>query len=747
MLGDARVFRPFAEFSRARWHETHERTTWNPYVFAGIPATASLADPRPQYLPGALIDLYERVRQPRRCPLAGPLLIALAGMLATAGLARALWGVGAAGMCWAALAWGLGPVLIVPLVFGHDAQFVSSSLVPVCLLAVHGVFAARRAAAAALLLALAIAIQCLTGHPQVVVYGAMLVIVFALERARRFARAPRLAWVAAAGALGAAMSAAVWWPAFLYSAHSLRGGLGTPGVSLAEVAKYSLGVGDVLAMAWPRVVGLGGADYWGGMHANDYPRFVGATVIALALAGGLGRRDRGGAGAWWAIVLGAIALAMGTQLGVLYGALHAIVPLGSRFRVPSVVLVAAHLGLALLSARALAAPSADTSAAQATGPPRKPTLALGIAAAVLALGLALALGPLSGVYVYLARGARPDMAVATAASAARSAGVDLILRLVLVVGALFLLSRCRRLGERWLAAIVVLMAIDLATITIPFVARGTGTSEQLAAPAPPALAEIGRSDPTARVSSARLEHPGTPAARAVEFYTNDWIPWRAHALGGTHGAVPSAWRIASNLTRSLGAMRALGVTYMSSNAGAPWDSAHYAVVATADDEIVYRLRGALGRAYPVERVLALGSDVAVVRAMMLPDFPPERVALSADPADAQDYPGASSCRIRWVRDDPDRIELDVEAPAPAFVVVADSHDPGWRADVDGRPTRIARVDLLVRGVALPAGRHRMTMRYQPEGWAQAVPITRVACATWIALALAWVALRRRFAST
>ena len=73
MLGDARVFRPFAEFSRARWHETHERTTWNPYVFAGIPATASLADPRPQYLPGALIDLYERcgsravARSPVRC--------------------------------------------------------------------------------------------------------------------------------------------------------------------------------------------------------------------------------------------------------------------------------------------------------------------------------------------------------------------------------------------------------------------------------------------------------------------------------------------------------------------------------------------------------------------------------------------------------------------------------------------------------------------------------------------------------
>src|SRR6185503_13344459 len=61
-LGDATVFSPFAELSRTRWLERHERTFWNPYVSMGIPAVASLADPRPQYLPDALIDLYERLR-------------------------------------------------------------------------------------------------------------------------------------------------------------------------------------------------------------------------------------------------------------------------------------------------------------------------------------------------------------------------------------------------------------------------------------------------------------------------------------------------------------------------------------------------------------------------------------------------------------------------------------------------------------------------------------------------------------
>src|SRR6185503_3102442 len=92
-LGDTIAFRPFPEFSRARWHEKRERTFWNPYVLAGIPATVSLADSRPQYLPDLALDLYETLRRPltRAVPMAAPLLAHLAGMLAMAGLARALW--------------------------------------------------------------------------------------------------------------------------------------------------------------------------------------------------------------------------------------------------------------------------------------------------------------------------------------------------------------------------------------------------------------------------------------------------------------------------------------------------------------------------------------------------------------------------------------------------------------------------------------------------------------------------------
>jgi hypothetical protein len=99
VLGDAAAFRPFSEFSRARWIAAHERTFWNPYVFAGLPATASLADQRPQYLPDVGIDALEWLhRLPGRPPLSAPLLAHLAGMLAMGLLARALWRAGPVGI-------------------------------------------------------------------------------------------------------------------------------------------------------------------------------------------------------------------------------------------------------------------------------------------------------------------------------------------------------------------------------------------------------------------------------------------------------------------------------------------------------------------------------------------------------------------------------------------------------------------------------------------------------------------------
>jgi hypothetical protein len=131
--------------------------------------------------------------------------------------------------------------------------------------------------------------------------------------------------------------------------------------------------------------------------------------------------------------------------------------------------------------------------------------------------------------------------------------------------------------------------------------------------------------------------------------------------------------------------------------------------------------------------------------MMAPGFHPARVAFASVPGAEGVYPGSIGCRIAWIADEPDRVALEVDAAAPAFVVLADGWFPGWRARIDGRETPLHRVNQLVRGVAVPGGRHRVEMRFEPQGWRTGVRFTNLGLVATLVLALAWAAWTWRVA--
>jgi len=730
VLGDAGAYRPFAEFSRAHWRATHERALWNPYVFCGLPSAVSLADARPQYLPDAALDALDALTGlPGWPPLALPLFAHLAGMLCVAWLARGLWRAGPAGMTAAGLAWGLMPNVLAPFAYGHDAQVVAASLMPAVLLAVHAMVAApalRAAAGPGLALALALGLQLLAGHPQITVYSTMLALAFALERERRYRRPARLLAVAGGMLLGGAMAMAVWWPALLYGRASSRGGAG--GVGLEEVARYSLALRDLATLAWPKAVGGGGPRYWGGLVETEYPQFLGLAAIALALLGWPRRGAAGRAAArFWALAAGvAVLLALGSRLGPAYALLQRAIPFWSTFRVAVMSLYVAQLALALLAAlgveRALAAPLEPARG-------RRGAALVLVAGALLALGAALALGPLAGAYAALARQARPSMAADVALAAARAAGADLVLRAVIAAGvaaALVLASRARRRVAAGM--LVAAIALDLGLVGVPYLHQAAGPPSRLV-PRPSPLARAGADDTLGRVM----------ALRGSELFSNDWVTWRVRALAGNHGSPPRpmAELLHTGLPRRAAVIRAFAVHHIGAGAGAMDTTLYEAVVRGGREWPVWRVRGALPRAYPAAQVLAL-EDGDAARAMRSAAFAPEQVAITDDPAASGVYPGSAACRLRWVEDAPDRLVLETEAADRAFVVVADAFFPGWHATVDGERVAIHRVDLALRGVAVPAGRHRLEMRYVAEGWPLGVAVTRLALALWIALAGMWV---------
>lgn len=69
-----------------------------------------------------------------------------------------------------------------------------------------------------------------------------------------------------------------------------------------------------------------------------------------------------------------------------------------------------------------------------------------------------------------------------------------------------------------------------------------------------------------------------------------------------------------------------------------------------------------------------------------------------------------------IRDEPQRVEFTAVLRSPGLVVVGDMYYPGWTLTVNDQPAEILRTNRAMRGVALPAGAHRLVFRYEPASF-------------------------------
>jgi uncharacterized membrane protein YfhO len=82
---------------------------------------------------------------------------------------------------------------------------------------------------------------------------------------------------------------------------------------------------------------------------------------------------------------------------------------------------------------------------------------------------------------------------------------------------------------------------------------------------------------------------------------------------------------------------------------------------------------------------------------------------------------------------PNRAVFYVETSAPALLVLSDLLYPGWRATADGEAVPLYATNGLFRGVVVPAGAHRVEMRYFPQSlrWGLGLMGMALAVIMWI----------------
>lgn len=93
----------------------------------------------------------------------------------------------------------------------------------------------------------------------------------------------------------------------------------------------------------------------------------------------------------------------------------------------------------------------------------------------------------------------------------------------------------------------------------------------------------------------------------------------------------------------------------------------------------------------------------------------------------------------------DRLCVESSASRPMILVVGELANNGWRVMIDGYPAAWHEVDYALRGVPLPAGKHRVEFLYRPDSLLTGAAISLLT-ALIIALTGPGVWLRRRFRS-
>jgi hypothetical protein len=137
---------------------------------------------------------------------------------------------------------------------------------------------------------------------------------------------------------------------------------------------------------------------------------------------------------------------------------------------------------------------------------------------------------------------------------------------------------------------------------------------------------------------------------------------------------------------------------------------------------IYDNLSVMDRFFFAKRVRSVASLEEAASILRSPDFRPPDEAVVEAPGEPFDIASDPEGKARVISYGPSAIRLETESSGPGFLVAGESYYPGWKAAIDGNPTRIYPADVAFRGIRVPPGKHTVDFRLQPRTlyWSAAV---------------------------
>jgi hypothetical protein len=160
------------------------------------------------------------------------------------------------------------------------------------------------------------------------------------------------------------------------------------------------------------------------------------------------------------------------------------------------------------------------------------------------------------------------------------------------------------------------------------------------------------------------------------------------------------------------------------------------------DSAVYQRLGAQPRIRWASRSQVVTDQAQRLKLLTSGKVGADDVVLSAAGPAASGAPG----RVSVDTDGAEKVSATVEASGAGYLVVADADQVGWKATVDGVAAPLRAADQGVVAVAVPAGRHVVTLTYSPPGLTLGLALTGLSAAGLVGAVVGdwwWTGRRRR----
>ncbi len=723
---------------------------WNPLTSSGLPLlgdgqTALLYPPNWLFLlfPGAAALNFDILLQ-----------FCIAGLGAY--LAARSLGAGPFSAMLGGLAYMLGGFMTARVI--HLSIQSGAAMIPWVFLCSHHAFrrsSARWVAAAAF----AVALQMVTGHPQIPVYTAaamaLLAAVVTLEYSVEGFRRPwrPMLLLVAIYALGCGLAALQLLPWFELASLSPR----AESAGYEFIFKHSMTIRDWLLLLFPYLRGSIGAGVYGAetlpsliaVELWERTAYVGILPLALAAIGLLGLVSSaaragdlpsGGAIAgrrrWFSLlylgllVLSTVLFAAGKHTP-LAAVVHSIPVVGSLRGVARVV------ALTSFALTMLAALGMQSLLEQRTRLARGGVLGVAVALVLVPAGIVLLAGaPWFQSWLGLAKGDLLNLA-------ANRPNTYVPLLLTLINGALLFRWCFRAPSSLSQAAAFAVLLFDVGS----FAAFYHPTTDASLYATRPAAAEVLSRDAEPHRKLTVFDLSWDDADLAQRRLSVSWgMPYGIEDANGFNSLQTRRYMnymFGPDATDvSYGALldprildprwpipHALNVKYLLfPERFTPAKRDHLRLIHRDDAVSIFENTLVLPRAYFVDSVRSESDPQKILETVTALGFDGRREAFVEDPLPRLEPAAVGRAEVAITTRSANRIELTTSTSSERLLVLSEMYFPGWRAFVGGVETEIHRANYLFRAIVVPAGEHRLEFVYRPRSVAAGLTLSTISLA-------------------